>query len=64
MFLERKLAKDADFPKPIKLGDGEGAWRMWALDEIAAYERLCASRTANAARNPRLKRRIGWGARP
>jgi hypothetical protein len=61
MFIERKLQTDPDFPKPTKMGHGEGAWRMWALDEIEAYEKLCASRTAKARRNPR--RRAG-SARP
>jgi hypothetical protein len=39
MFLERKLKKDPRFPKPINLF---GRLRLWDLELIENYERLCA----------------------
>jgi hypothetical protein len=62
MTVERKLANDPDFPKPIQLTPG--GRRLWDLEEIEAYERKAAarSRTANAAKEP--QRRRAGSARP
>jgi predicted DNA-binding transcriptional regulator AlpA len=46
MWVERKLASDPTFPRPIKFG---GRWRMWDVDELAAWERKTAAREARAA---------------
>jgi hypothetical protein len=40
MYIERRLASDPTFPKPVKLG---GRIRLWVLDQIEAYERRCAA---------------------
>ena len=32
MFLQRLLATDPEFPKPVKLGPTETAWWMWSVD--------------------------------
>ncbi len=37
MMIERGLASDPTFPKPVKLGGGR--LRFWALDQVEAYER-------------------------
>jgi hypothetical protein len=37
MFVERRLRADPDFPKPMRF-DG-GRTRLFALDEVEAYER-------------------------
>jgi hypothetical protein len=52
MTVERKLAGDADFPRPIQLT--RGGRRLWDLDEIEEYERKAAarSRSAKAAKKP------------
>jgi predicted DNA-binding transcriptional regulator AlpA len=40
MFIERRLASDPTFPRPVKLG---GRLRLWDVDQIEAYERKCAA---------------------
>jgi hypothetical protein len=57
MTVERKLGGDPDFPKPIQLTPG--GHRLWDLQEIEQYERRAAarSRTAKAAKKPKLRRR-------
>ena len=40
MWLDRIMARDPTFPRHIYIG----RLRFWALDEIEAYEQLCASR--------------------
>jgi predicted DNA-binding transcriptional regulator AlpA len=39
MWVVRRLRYDPTFPRPIKLGGS--LIRMWALDEIEAWERSC-----------------------
>jgi predicted DNA-binding transcriptional regulator AlpA len=36
MFIERRLASDPNFPKPLRLG---GRLRLFPLDQIESYER-------------------------
>jgi predicted DNA-binding transcriptional regulator AlpA len=57
MFLERRLKDDPNFPKPIRLSASASAWRLWALDDVEAYERACATRSVPARKS--LKRRRG-----
>jgi predicted DNA-binding transcriptional regulator AlpA len=40
MWIERRLKSDPAFPRPKKFGGS--ALRMFALDEIEAYERACS----------------------
>jgi predicted DNA-binding transcriptional regulator AlpA len=46
MWVNRKLAGDPDFPKPNKLG---GRLRLWDVDELEQWERLCAAREPKSA---------------
>ena len=46
MFIERRLAGDPRFPRPVKLG---GRLRFFPLDEIEEYERACVVDTASDA---------------
>jgi predicted DNA-binding transcriptional regulator AlpA len=45
MFIERRLASDPDFPRPIKLG---GRKRLFALDQVEKYERKFIARSGAA----------------
>ena len=38
MWIERRI-KDANFPKPIKLGPGVSAVRRWRLRDLEQWER-------------------------
>ena len=46
MFIERRLASDPTFPKPVKLG---GRLRLWDVDQVEAYERQFVSAAAKTA---------------
>jgi hypothetical protein len=77
MFIKRLLENDPDFArlaKPMRLGPADkNSWLMFRLDQIEAYERLCAGRSSVpakvkvSAKKPQqkpLRRRAGSGARP
>jgi hypothetical protein len=42
MTVERRLAKDPSFPRPIKFGH----LRMWKISELENYERSLVTRSA------------------
>jgi predicted DNA-binding transcriptional regulator AlpA len=46
MFIERRLASDPAFPKPLKLG---GRLRLWDVDQVEAYERRFITAAGQAA---------------
>ena len=41
MWIERRLKSDPTFPRPKKFGNS--ALRLFDLDEIESYERLCTT---------------------
>jgi hypothetical protein len=42
MWLERRLANDPAFPRPVRFGNSK--LRMFDLAELEAYERMCATK--------------------
>jgi predicted DNA-binding transcriptional regulator AlpA len=42
MWIERRLQRDPNFPRPIKLGGS--SIRLWDVEAIEAYERAAVSR--------------------
>src|SRR5680860_951516 len=46
MFVEDLLRKDATFPRPVKLGGGHTAHRLWPENEIEAWERSKIARSS------------------
>ena len=46
MSIERWLANDPSFPKPLRFGDGKMARRFWNIVEIEAWERGRVAKSA------------------
>lgn len=45
MFIERLIQRDPSFPRPVKLGAGKMAHRMWDEAELETWERSKATRS-------------------
>jgi len=45
MLIERRLKSDPRFPRPVQFGK---RWRLWAEDEVEAYERSLVVRRGAA----------------